>query len=917
MKRWLSIVTVCLPVALVYQAGGFEFLERMRIDAGFRLAPRAASAEVVLVEIDPRSLRAVGVWPWPRGYHATVLENLLAAGASRVGFDIDFSSRSDPEEDRQFAAALAAAPGRVVLPVFREWQAVAGGAVRPEVVRPQPELARHAELATINVRPESDGLVRRYANRTEIDGRAVPSFAAALAGDPRPDLESFELDFGISTRSIPRLSYLDVLTAQFDPSRVEGKAVIVGPTAAALGDQIAVPVSAALPGSLLQATAFESQVQDRTLARCSRGTALAGILLLTVWLAPLFVHRSWRAGLMLAAASATLLLVGAAAVERAFPILIDVVPWICTTTALYASALVRRIDQQALGLVSQGAAIRRGETLMRQVVQSSFDAILTLEAGGAIATFNARAERMFGCTAAQARGCALTDFVTPAEGGLDLLDCAGGLPTEGRARERSGREFPVELVVTAIAADEDRRLVAVIRDITERKAHQEELKHRATHDPLTGLLNRTGFVERIDAALDGRPSALLLLDLDRFKEINDALGHPVGDRLLQAVALRLTQALREGDTLARLGGDEYAVFLRDTGPAEARRSAEALIESLRVPFAVEGLALQVDASLGIVTYPDHGPCAATLVQRADVAMYVAKSQRSGLVVYGPEQDSDHLRRLVIKGELGRAIDEGHLALLYQPKLHHASGRIVGAEALLRWLHPVHGYIPPDEFTGVAEHSGLIRRLTQWVIETAVEQAAAWRRQGHPLEVSVNLSARNLTEEDLPARLERVLAHQRLAPRHLILEITESVIMDDPDRSIANMLRLREMGLGISVDDFGTGYSSLAYLTRLPATELKIDKSFIMQIDRDPRSALVVRATIELAHRLGMRVVAEGVESEAIWQTLKQLGCDLGQGYHFGRPVPAERLIAMLGHCSTDSSAALPAPAELRAGAPAC
>ncbi len=446
--------------------------------------------------------------------------------------------------------------------------------------------------------------------------------------------------------------------------------------------------------------------------------------------------------------------------------------------------------------------------------------------------------------------------------------------------------------------DEAPKLVAVVRDVTERKAHQEELKHQASHDPLTDLPNRALLLERIEralsvGALEGHSVGVLVLDLDRFKEINDALGHAVGDQLLTEVAKRLATALDDAATLARLGGDEFAVLLSEASSEQAQRTGWKLIDALKKPFSFEGLSLQVNTSVGIAVYPDHGCESQVLVQRADVAMYVAKEKRSGIVVYGPEQDFDRIRQLTIRADLGTAIDRGELQLVYQPKVQAATDRIVGAEALARWNHPEHGFIPPDEFTTVAEHSGLIRPLTQWVLETALKEVGHWRDRGVSLRVSVNLSARNLLEEDLPHRLARLLEIHDLPPDGLILEITESVIMDDPDRSLANMHRLHEMGVGISVDDFGTGYSSLAYLMKLPAQELKIDKSFVIRMDEDPGSATIVHSTIELAHSLGLKVVAEGVESQSIWDGLKKLGCDRGQGYLFSRPIPADELLELV------------------------
>jgi len=923
MKRLLCIAAVFLPVALVYLAGGLESLERSRMDAQFRLAGQEVRSGIVVVEIDSKSLQTLGIWPWPRGYHATVLDRLVAAGAHRIGFDIDFSSRSIAEEDQELEKALAASQGRVVLPIFRQWQDSEPDRIHLTVAAPLPEFARYAALGSINVSPESDGLVRRYSNGSHFSGRSVPAFASALAGDPRPDLESFYLDFGVSTRSIPRISYVDVLTGQFDTTEVAGRVVIIGSTAVELGDQIAVPVSATISGPLLQALAYESLTQDRALARARPAPTLAVALALTLLMSFLFERMSWRGGLLLTLGSFAAMLLVAGAVQRLQPYLLDVTPWIFSTAGMYGLALITRIDQQAVKLLRERLTVRRTETLMRHVVQNSFDAIITLDERGRVETFNRAAEFMFGYSESEAGGRRLTELVTPTgrEVAESLLTRATEGPTEALGCGLDGRKFPIEIVVTAIDADEDPKLVAVVRDITERKAHQEELRHQASHDPLTDLPNRSLLLERIEralsvGALEGHSVSVLVLDLDRFKEINDALGHAVGDQLLREVAKRLHAALDDGATLARLGGDEFAVLLPETSSEQAQRTGWKLIDALKKPFGFEDLFLQVNTSIGIAVYPDHGRESQMLVQRADVSMYVAKEKRSGVVVYGPEQDFDRIRQLTIRADLGLAIERGELRLVYQPKVQAATDRIVGVEALARWNHPEHGFIPPDEFATVAEHSGLIRPMTQWVLETALEQVAQWRDQGTSLRVSVNLSARNLLEEDLPDRLARLLEIHDLSADALILEITESVVMDDPDRSLANMLRLHELGVGISVDDFGTGYSSLAYLMKLPAQELKIDKSFVIHMDEDSGSATIVHSTIELAHSLGLKVVAEGVESQSIWDELKKLGCDRGQGYLFSPPIPADELLELVRGCPRFTPVGLVTPdGEVQVGRP--
>ncbi len=897
MRRFLPILTVFLPVTALYLFGGLEFFERKWMDTQFRMTDRNVEAGIVLVDIDPRSLEALEVWPWPRGYHATVIEQLLAAGAHRVGFDIDFSARSNPDDDREFTEELERSKGRVVLPVLEQWQYIWPDSVKLVSQEPLSDFARHASLGTINVQPGPDGLVRIYNNRGTRHRRLIPSFSSALADDPRPDLQSFYIDFGISPHSIPRVSYVDVITGQFDHSLVEGKAVIVGSTAVELGDQIAVPVSAALPGPLLQALAFETMNQDRVLERAGPEVALAISLALVLFVGPWFQVASWRRAGTVTVFTGAAILLATWGIQLQLNLLVDSMPIVFNLAGSYVFALFWRIDQQDLGLLTQGVAMRRTESLMRNVVERSFDAIVTVTADGIIETFNRSAQQLFGFSEQEALGRPLTQLVFSSdrvpEGGL--LAQATDAPVEAVGRSRIGRTFPVELVVTAIDTEDDPKIVAVIRDITERKAHQMELQHQATHDPLTDLPNRFLLHDRVKHALEGTPDegeliAILLLDLDRFKEINDVLGHHTGDILLQQVARRLEVPLQPTETIARLGGDEFAILLPSTTPEEAKRLGWKLIEVLRAPFHVERLNFQIDTSVGIVYSPDHGEDAETLLQRADVAMYVAKRKRSGLAIYSPEQDFNSIRHLLLRGDLRLAIEDDLLSLVYQPKISAESDRIIGVEALLRWEHPEHGFIPPDEFIGLAEHSGLIRPLTQWVIRTGLQQCAQWLKDGLDLKLSLNLSARNLLEEDLPESTERLLSELGVPPERLIFEITESVIMEDPERALKVVTELRDLGLGISIDDFGTGYSSLAYLMRLPAEELKIDRSFVMQMERDPGSATIVHSTIDLAHNLGLKVVAEGVESGATWNVLKELGCDLGQGYFFSRPVPVDGLL---------------------------
>jgi diguanylate cyclase (GGDEF)-like protein/PAS domain S-box-containing protein len=431
-----------------------------------------------------------------------------------------------------------------------------------------------------------------------------------------------------------------------------------------------------------------------------------------------------------------------------------------------------------------------------------------------------------------------------------------------------------------------------LQDVTERTMAAEVLRRQALHDGLTGLPNRTLLNDRMRQALQhsqttAEPVALLLMDLDQFKEVNDALGHDHGDRLLIEMSRRLQRVLRDIDTIARLGGDEFAVLLTINADERGALAVAARIrESLEEAFQLGGISVQTSASIGVALYPDHATDAETLAQRADVAMYTAKRAGGGIALYSPEHDQSSVRRLALLGELRNAIEDDQLLLHYQPTLDLRTGFVRTVEALVRWQHPDHGLMPPAEFIELAEVSGTIQVLTRWVITTAIRQLVEWQRRGLELAVAVNLSVRNLYEPELVPWLAGVLAQFGVDAKSLEFEITESELMDDPLLAMEVLGRLKALGVATSIDDFGTGYSSLSYLKHLPIDQLKIDRSFVGNMVHDESDLTIVRSTIDLSHNLGLVVVAEGVEDPETLHLLAELGCDRAQGYALSRPVPA-------------------------------
>jgi diguanylate cyclase (GGDEF)-like protein len=450
-------------------------------------------------------------------------------------------------------------------------------------------------------------------------------------------------------------------------------------------------------------------------------------------------------------------------------------------------------------------------------------------------------------------------------------------------------------------------IYALLQDNAERLRAEAALEHQARHDSLTGLPNRLLFLQRLAEVFDpssGVPkeAAILMLDLNRFKEVNDTLGHQFGDVLLQRASERLHDALRPTDTLSRLGGDEFAVLLTGTGAEGAERAAQKLLRALELPFDVAGHRIEIGASIGIVCIPEHGADPATVLRRADVAMYAAKSVGGQYRVYANELDAESPSRLGLASELRGAIDREELRVYFQPRVDMRTGAIAGAEALVRWQHPQRGQVPPDEFIPLAEQTGLIKPLTKLVLHAALDEARRWRATGFRVPVAVNLSMRNLQDRDLVATIDGLLGETDAADGLLDVELTETAVMADIPQSLETLGQLRAMGVTIAIDDFGTGYSSLAYLKRLPVGQIKIDRGFVTDLVRSAEDAAVVKAIIDLGHSLGHTVVAEGVEDQATWDWLAEAGCDEAQGYLICRPVPPPEFARWLRLSTTNDLA---------------
>jgi diguanylate cyclase (GGDEF)-like protein/PAS domain S-box-containing protein len=538
--------------------------------------------------------------------------------------------------------------------------------------------------------------------------------------------------------------------------------------------------------------------------------------------------------------------------------------------------------------VHQTMQLARLDAVMSKIVDATVDAVITIDTTGRIETANTGAEITFGYTTQKLSKLNISfiladylNFINPAHEKYIV----GRGHFEAMASRSNGEMFPVDLVISETRIGADILHVLVARDITEIRHQQARLEHQALHDALTGLPNRILLGNRVDHALQasmrsGGLVGLFLLDLDRFKEVNDTLGHHIGDALLVELSGRLQQVIRSSDTVARLGGDEFAVLLPQVDSVEQTVDlAKRILAVFQQQFVLkDGIALDVGCSIGVAISPIHAEEHGKLMQCADVAMYRAKGGAQKIIVYDQSKDTNSVRQLTLSSELRQAIRDSTLAMEYQPQLCIRSQQIKSVEGLARWRHPTLGYVPPDEFVAHAEQGGLIAELTRWTFETALTQLTNWMSGGIDLSLGINLSAKVLIDPTLPDILSGMLRESRVLPQKLILEITESALMIDPDLALQIVKSLADLGVRLSIDDFGTGFSSLAYLQKLPLDEIKIDKSFVFGMLESHNDGVIVRSTIDLAHNLGLTVVAEGVENVDHIDALARLDCDTAQGF---------------------------------------
>jgi diguanylate cyclase (GGDEF)-like protein/PAS domain S-box-containing protein len=913
-RHYPHFLVLCVLGGLLY-TGLLSPFQDVLTDLRFRTVPRPASGLVTVVAIDSPSLQEVGVWPWPRRLHADLIRKLSNAGVADIVFDVDFSVRAAPDDDAALAHALGEAGGAVVLPVFKQSARRSDGATAVHVNRPLPQFMVNAWPASVNVSAEPDGRVRRYAFGDTIDGKFVPSAAVMLAsGSFALSKPPFFLDYSIRLADIPVVSFADVLSGRVDPAGLRGRRVIIGATAIELGDRYYVPNAGIVAGPKLHALAAESILQGRALTATSGYMTTGGLVALMLIMLVLWKRTGLSTRTISLVLAAVAIEAGAVLVQARWSIIIDTAAW---HVAIVAYLVVTWLDEIDL----RGMLARIARQRFQSIAMSLSDGVVCTDARGAVTFWNPAAASIFGLFSGEVLGRPFGDFCKTRNG----ADGGGALgaadPVEiaiwslhSRGIElvgvrKGGETFAMEVSLSSWPGIDGCQYGIIVRDISVRKREEERTRYLATHDSLTGLLNRAGLRSALSEALDsergkGDALALILIDLDNFKNVNDVLGHQAGDEVLRQVAGCLGAVATGSEKVGRLGGDEFAVLVRSAGAtAKATDLAKSITDALKHRrISVEGQTIVTGASVGIAVGTTEGQTLDELLVNADLALYQAKgAKRGSCAVYTPKLRRAMEERRTLEKELALAVDREEFELFYQPQVRLRDSAVVGVEALLRWRHPVRGLLAPGHFLQALNGTTLSNEVGSWVLRNACRQGYRWHRAGHRVRVGVNLAPSQF-QSDLSGAVERVLADSGLPPEFLELEVTENILLGLDDATGDLLRRIRAMGVGIAFDDFGTGYASLTHLKQFPLGRLKIDRSFVRDLATNDQSTAIVSAIAGLGRRLGLSIVAEGVEDASVVTALLDMGCDEAQGYLFGKPMPAsdiEQRLVIANGCSAD------------------
>jgi diguanylate cyclase (GGDEF)-like protein/PAS domain S-box-containing protein len=880
LRVHLYVLSVLLAAFL---SGAYVPIQNWLLQFRYDAVQRDASGNVALVEIDAKSIDYIGAWPWSRQVYALAADKLRQVGANDVFFDIDFSSSSLIAGDEAFAAALQRAGGSYILPIFRQLLSKNHGEGL-HVNKPLREFARSSWSALVNIPVDGDGVVRRYFFGGAINGEMIPSAAALLAGTGNLRAGTFLIDYGIRSASIPTLSFADLLKMPANElSFLRNKKIVIGGTALELGDRVNSPSGQILPGPFLQVLATESLLQNRALQFTAPAVSAALIFLLIALMALLWRQSAGRrVGVLVCIA----LVVEASAelVQLKFPIIVD--------TALFNTAIAAYLAAVALDEIDFKSLIGKiAERRFERVTLSLGEGLACVDGDGKIDFWNPAAEKIFGYQASDLIGKNLLAVCPSLSDAVGQFSCEGLRSDGGKTIEidcarKNGALFPLEVCISAWEGARGRHLGLIMRDISQRKRETERIRYLAEYDSLTGIANRNKLKEYLAQRVrDSQQVALMLVGVDRFKELNDIHGHSFGDQILRVIARQLSKLAGKDSFVARGGGDEFAIVLHG---GDVREYARGVAEAVKLCMGeLENIPFRVTACIGVAIFPFDCDSAEALLGNSDLALSRAKALgREQSVFFDQSFRTELEKRTLLESELVRAVDKREFELFYQPQVDLSDGRLLGAEALIRWRHPEKGILSPAAFLPTLNSSSLAGLVSNWVLETACIQARRWELAGHAIQIGVNLSPLQLESRDLCADVRRVLEKTGLSSDLLELELTEDILLSDTKRAFDTFSALRSLGVRVAFDDFGTGYASLSYLKRFQFDRLKIDQTFVRELKAESDDAAIVSSTVSLSRALGLDVIAEGIESKETVQLLLDMGCRQGQGYFFGKPMPA-------------------------------
>lgn len=912
-RRLLVLASLLCVVASFSGLGVFK-----RFDAGvtaWRMAamPRGATGDVVFVAIDKQSLDEIGVWPWDRSIYARLIDALARAEARDIFLDIDFSSRSSEAGDQALARALADAGGGVILPTFTQYRTSGDRSGATDVTAPHPIFADHAWTASASVRADADGVVRRFAYGEEQAGEFVMSVPAALAGRADRSLPPFVIDFSIDPERLLSYSVIDVVAGRVDPAAFRDKIVVVGAAAIELKDNFLVPVHGLVSGPTLQIIATETLLQDRTL------TPLRAWPLLVVCSAlgffALSPRRSLRLQSLLIGTAVTALEATGLWLQSAHGLLLPTVASLAFLGLIVITRILEELDLRSWLLRLASVEADNSRSLLGQVISDSADAILVVDEDGILIAHSARIADVLPELASLGDGeavaavlpeewrrhiaAAIADLRQDRDQPADLREISLGEGAKARTIEYTITASQRALADGKSRRGDDHSFVACItaRDITERRRQEQRIGFLSRHDVLTGALRSSAFVNEINDRLKAAPPAgavyaVYAVNLHRFKTINSTLGRSKGDALLKAVVRRLKSLDDRLSSIGRLGGDTFSTFtVTPVSPQEARSLADAIVAALCTPFAVADAKAQLGVRIGMV-FSTEGAVAdgAALVAQAELALDDARrTNGNGLVEFDPESGTRHAMTRRIEAELWHALERDEVRLFYQPQVRLADGKLIGAEALMRWRHPELGFISPQVFIEIAEANGFIEQLGAFAMLQACRDALTFRPD---LTVAVNVSPLQLQRGDIVGTVRQALRQSGLRPDRLQIEITESTFLNPSDEMLEKLSALKALGVSIALDDFGTGYSSFGYLARFPLDKIKVDQMFVRTLIDNTASQAIVHSVKALCRGLGIAMICEGVETQEEAAFLRKMGCEQAQGYLFGRPQPAEDLIRL-------------------------